>query len=347
MSPRILAASALAAVLPVAGGAQERSFEEVQEYACESGELPSCTLLGLVYETGAAGERDPARALELYDHACDGGVMAACLRLELAPDPAEPPPDLEEGYRRLGLVADLDTGEPLPGAIVSVESLGVRVVADQSGYVDLGTLPPGDHEIVVRRGDYLTVEGALPVPWERQFLLLMQRTRPPSDDDRLGRIVGRVTDPSGAGLAGVAVLVPGEDSQLRAVTNADGRFALDALEPGTFELRFVHLGFQERSTTVRVAAGTTMEVQARLAMAPIALEPIEVTVGSAYLQRSGFYRRLARNPGTTLTRADIARIDPITVADLFVRVPGVTVESNRAGARLYTTRARFTDGGRC
>jgi hypothetical protein len=140
---------------------------------CDRGEIASCTLLGLIYETGAAGMRDRFRALALYTRACDFGAEAACRRLALAQ--AAPPPAPEgDRFVRTGHVADAETGGPIVGAVVELPRFGIRVLADETGRVDIGRLPRGRHRVIVARLGYVTVEGLLPVPWETEFLMLLE-----------------------------------------------------------------------------------------------------------------------------------------------------------------------------
>jgi len=51
------------------------------QQACDSGDLVSCNVLGLMYLMGEGVTRDPARALPLYTRACDGGLLGACINL--------------------------------------------------------------------------------------------------------------------------------------------------------------------------------------------------------------------------------------------------------------------------
>lgn len=304
--------------------------------ACEAGELASCTLLGLVYESGAAGERDLDEALELYGRACDRGVEPACVRLRLASrSPLKPPPT--DPYVRVGRVADAETGAPVPEAVVDVPALGLRVLADEAGRVDLGRLPSGRHRIVVRRLGYERVEGTLPVPWSTEFLTLL----PPSAaaaEAPFGRIFGRVTDlATGEPLSDVeVVLLAGTEG--RTVSNASGRFGFAGLEPGTVEVRLSRLGYETRTTTVTIERGRTVEIHAALSSRPIELEPIRVVVGSPYLERSGFYLRARSSAGSVFTRADLERFQPIGVSDVAARAPGVSVVRGRRGTEFVTLR---------
>ena len=49
--------------------------------ACEGGDMPACSDLGVTYETGDGVARDSARAAALYRRACEGGAMQGCFNL--------------------------------------------------------------------------------------------------------------------------------------------------------------------------------------------------------------------------------------------------------------------------
>ena len=55
------------------------------------------------------------------------------------------------GFLRSGQVADRETRTPLSGAIVELPELGIRVVSDELGRVDLGRLPTGRHRLTAER----------------------------------------------------------------------------------------------------------------------------------------------------------------------------------------------------
>jgi hypothetical protein len=307
------------------------------ERSCIRGEITSCTVLGLIYETGAGGVRDQTRALELYQRACDGGVAEGCARVALA-QAAPADESTEDAQMRRGYVADAETGSPIGEALVEIPRLGIRVLADEAGRVTLGPLPRGRHEVVAGRLGYVRLTGELPVPWDTDFLMLLNRTEQ-DEDETLGRIVGRVVDEAtGQGMPNVEVLLNGP-AERRVVTGPDGRFAVPAVEPGATELTFTHLGYGTRTTSVAVEAGTILEVSASLAMTPIELEPIEVRVGSRYLERSGYYRRSVLAIGTQFSRQDIVAMNAVSMSDIIVRVPGVTTVMERGRTRIVTSRA--------
>lgn len=337
-------ALSLAAVVPPLSA---QSVERTHERACDNGELRDCVLLGLIYETGTGDDApDVQRAIPLYQRACEFGIEAGCVRLALAQQ-APPAGPRQEGFVRVGYIADAETGAPIAEAVVEVPRLGLRVLADEAGRVDLGALPRGRHRVTAGRLGYDRVEGDLPVPWERDFLMLLDRIEP-TEADTHGAIYGRVVEEgTGRELPYVDVTLAGE-SPVQLVTGPDGRFSVAGLEPGTLDVTFTLIGYEPRTTTLQIRPGETLEVRASLSTQVIELEPIQVIVGSGYLQRTGFYRRTRTSVGYQLSRADLDEIDPVVMSEVLMRVPGVNVLQTRRGAVPVTARLETALGqGEC
>ena len=307
--------------------------------ACEGGALVGCTNLGLMYEAGAGVTQDSARAVGLYQVACEGGEMLGC---GLAPVEQTRGAAVAERFVKSGRVGDAETGGALSEAIVEVPDLGIRVISDADGRIELGTLPAGRHSLRAERVGYGVVEGELDVPGNADFLILLNRAEV---DDPLapGRINGRIMDEGGnRGLADVDITLLGQ-TQVRTLSNRQGRFNLRDLQPGLAELRFTRLGYAPRTATLIVQPGSTVDLSATMFTQPIELEAIEVTVRSSYLERNGFYRRARRSWGRQFTRKDLDTIDPMFVSDLLWRVPGVTV---RFGSSVQAVSRRSSGVGR-
>jgi hypothetical protein len=315
-----------------------QSVERSHQRACDGGEVRSCTLLGLIYETGAGGDDpDVARAIELYRRACDAGLPSGCTRLALAQQ-APPAGPREGGFVRVGHIADAETGAPIVDAVVEIPRLGLRFMADEAGRVEPGALPRGRHTVTAGKFGYERVEGDLPVPWDSDFLMLLERIEP-TEEETLGGVLGRIVeDGTGRDLSYVDVTIHAA-TPIELVTGPDGRFSVAGLQPGPVDVTFSLIGYAPRTTTVVVEAGTTLEVRASLSTQAIELAPIEVVVGSGYLQRSGFYLRSRNSIGTQFTRSDLDRIDPVMVSQLLERVPGVAVLQTRRGAVPISARA--------
>jgi len=89
-------------------------------------------------------------------------------------------------------------------------------------------------------------------------------------------LTGRVTDTTGASLAGVRISVVG--TRFGAVTGPDGRYAIAAVPPGTYRLQARLIGYGIGETDVILAAGQTATADLRLVPQAIELNPI-VAVG--------------------------------------------------------------------
>ena len=49
--------------------------------ACDGGEMQGCSSLAITYEEGRGVTKDLSKAAQLYEKACDGGVMFGCIQL--------------------------------------------------------------------------------------------------------------------------------------------------------------------------------------------------------------------------------------------------------------------------
>jgi hypothetical protein len=67
------------------------------------------------------------------------------------------------------LVVEAGTGRPLPGAIVLIPDLDLRLAASPTGLVVFRGIPPGRHEVVVEQFGYLSVRVPVTVPRSSPF----------------------------------------------------------------------------------------------------------------------------------------------------------------------------------
>jgi hypothetical protein len=85
---------------------------------------------------------------------------------------------------------------------------------------------------------------------------------------------------------------------------------------------------------VEVLAGQTVEVEIRLAIQPVEVDPMVViaTPRNPYLEDMGFYRRRDQGySGQFVSRESIAERDPRSLGDLLAVTPGVRVQYGGAG----------------
>jgi hypothetical protein len=75
-----------------------------------------------------------------------------------------------------------------------------------------------------------------------------------------GSVAGRITDSSGGAIPGVTITALFVTERTAVVSNSDGRFRLDGLPPGRYELQARLAGFEtEIEGNVAIAAGATLE----------------------------------------------------------------------------------------
>lgn len=150
----------------------------------------------------------------------------------------------------------------------------------------------------------------------------------------------------------VQFLTPDGTVVASAMSGEDGRFVLEAPEPGRYLVRGEAAFFEPVTEgPLELRASDTLEVELRLLARPVEMDPVEVEVEgrSAYLEREGFYERARRGFGSFLTQEDIDRRPAIYTSDLLRELPGVRVQSGSLGPPMVYLRSRvsFQSSGTC
>lgn len=147
-----------------------------------------------------------------------------------------------------------------------------------------------------------------------------------------GRIAGLVRDSSGAGIVGAQVTVAGSD--LRAESDAAGKFLLAGVPAGPTTLLVRRLGF--RPASVALVARSDSTVPAIATVVPTAQALNAVVVRARHPSRytgylAGFYERRDRGFGRFISGDDILKRDPVQLTDMLRSVPGIHVSSPGIG----------------
>jgi hypothetical protein len=320
----LVACNVFGVMLELGDGATQDLPRAIQLYqrACEGGELIGCTNLGVLHESGIGLPQDLALARGLYRTACEGGEPLGCgLRDRVGqrevPDTAR--------YLKSGRAGDAETRAVLAQTIIELPDLDRRAVSDLNGAFAFGGLPSGLHRLRAERVGYEALEGQVLVPGNPEFFVLLTPTEL-DDPNAPGNVAGRVVEGPDQGLANVEVTVVGY-GEVSTLTNPQGRFRLSGLPPGVVVLRFARLGYGPRTATVIVQPGRTLEVGATMAVQPLELAAIDVTVRSRTLERNGFYDRMDGGGGTQFSPRRLETIAATLVSEVLIgRVPGITVE---------------------
>ncbi|HEU5459131.1 MAG TPA: TonB-dependent receptor [Pyrinomonadaceae bacterium] len=138
-----------------------------------------------------------------------------------------------------------------------------------------------------------------------------------------GKIKGTVKDPDGAVVSGASVsLLKANQVVLRAaVTNAEGRFILDNIAPGDYQLNIERNGFVRGRAAVHVTQGNTEEVAITLEVTPIA-ESVTITAEAGLVTDT----RQVDTQVNVIPERKIMERAPEVVAQIVDEEPGVNLQ---------------------
>ncbi len=151
-----------------------------------------------------------------------------------------------------------------------------------------------------------------------------------------GSVGGRVTDPSGAVVAGARVTARQQETNLttEVATDREGRFRLPYLRIGEYELRIEQPGFAVFSARLAVNAGGAIELPVQLALASAGAE---VTVSGAAEPLETARTQIA---GTvSQAEANSLPLNGRSFLDLALLVPGVSPANTGANQLFAETSA--------
>jgi hypothetical protein len=144
-----------------------------------------------------------------------------------------------------------------------------------------------------------------------------------------GVVLGRVLDAeSGQPVERVEIRLVGDAEDLVQFTDGAGRFLFPRVQPGVYEVLLTHLAYGSQTDRIEVGTGERVSYEVRLAMEPIELAPLAVTVERRRIspRHLGFYGRLSLGMGGYfITREDIERRQPLRTAHMIDELPGVDI----------------------
>ncbi len=134
-----------------------------------------------------------------------------------------------------------------------------------------------------------------------------------------GRIEGTVLDQGGQPIPHVRVLLGA--TNLAGVTNAQGKYTIANVAPGTYDLRVGIIGYAGQTQSVTVAAGQTVTADFTLKPVALSLDAVQVTASGEQRAREN------GNAIVTIRAAEVTETQPITnMADLLSgRAAGVNI----------------------
>lgn len=168
------------------------------------------------------------------------------------------------------------------------------------------------------------------------FVLLLFGFSPSARAQTRGAIGGTVTDQSGAALKGAQIST--EPTSLTSSTNEEGRFYINDLAPGTYNLTITYVGLAPFTANVSVNAGQTAKVEAQLRVA--AGETVVVTAARASAEAEAInVERAADNLLQVMPYEVITSLPNANLADALGRLPSVTLERDEGEGKYVQVRS--------
>lgn len=169
------------------------------------------------------------------------------------------------------------------------------------------------------------------------FALLLYVFLPGASAQTRGAIGGTVTDQNGGVLQGAKISV--QSPVLATSTNEQGRFYINDLAPGTYNLTITYVGLTPFTTSVSVNAGQTVNLNAQLHVVNQA-ETVIVTAGRASAEAEAInIERTADNLLQVMPSEIITSLPNANLADALGRLPSVTLERDEGEGKYVQVRS--------
>lgn len=169
------------------------------------------------------------------------------------------------------------------------------------------------------------------------FALLLCGVLPRATAQARGAIGGAITDSSGAVLQGAEISL--QKPALTVSTNEQGRFFINGLTPGTYNLTITYVGLAPFTTTTTVNAGQTANVDAQLHIANQG-ETVVVSAARASAEAEAInVERAADNLLQVMPSEVITSLPNANLADALGRLPSVTLERDEGEGKYVHVRS--------
>ncbi|WP_179957645.1 TonB-dependent receptor [Exilibacterium tricleocarpae] len=151
-----------------------------------------------------------------------------------------------------------------------------------------------------------------------------------------GGVIGRVTDPDNNKLQGAVVMI--ETLGRRVVTDAEGRFRLQGLPDGTYQVTVDYLGFEPIEGSVTIAGGDAVSQDFRFGEDTVELEVIEVVGSRAAIMSALNQERASDTLKTIIASSDAGKFADQNIAEALQRLPGISIERSDGEGRFVSVR---------
>ncbi len=270
----------------------------------------------------------------------------------LAPPGAsgQTPPDTSR-VTVTGLVYEQGRGIPISGAWIRFAGTDFQARTGDDGRYAIEGLQRGAYQLEVDALGYRAIREGIRILRSGELTLPMEPVAAPMSPGQPSRILGRVVErETGNPVEGAEITMA--DRLPSQISDRRGRFEIGTLPPGTHSLSVRFLGRAPLRAEMEVPpGGGALEVEIRLAVEPVEMEPMVVTATprNTYLEEMGFYqRRDAGLSGTQISRQMLTERDPRSLGDVLAVVPGLRVLPSALGnfqVRMRRAVRLTADGG--
>lgn len=151
-----------------------------------------------------------------------------------------------------------------------------------------------------------------------------------------GALTGQIVDAQGVALQGVRVTL--EPNKSTTTTNSSGQYTFVGLLPGTYSVQANYAGFQQKTTEVQVAAGTTKDTDITLTVAS-SEQSVSVYAGREGGEVEAINRTFNADNIINVLPADVITSLPnANVADAIGRLPSVSLERDEGEGKYVQIR---------
>ncbi|HMI51079.1 MAG TPA: TonB-dependent receptor [Candidatus Saccharimonadales bacterium] len=149
-------------------------------------------------------------------------------------------------------------------------------------------------------------------------------------------ISGRVLDSSGSVLQGAEVVL--EPGDAHAVSNTQGQFFINNIEPGSYTLTVTYVGFSAFTQEMELSAGKTSAINAKMSLSDVNTQVL-VTADRAAGEAEAVNRERSADNIVQILPADVIRSLPnANMADAIGRLPSVTLERDEGEGKYVQIR---------
>jgi len=167
-------------------------------------------------------------------------------------------------------------------------------------------------------------------------LLLLCSAHAQTGQGRKSTISGHVTDTSEGVLQGAEITI--EARGVKVVSDVQGQFFINDLEPGSYSLMVSYVGFAKLTQTVEVKAGQVTTFDAKLTPESQNLEVL-VTAERPSAEAAEINRQLSADNVLQVLTSDVIRSLPnANMADALGRLPSVTLERDEGEGKYVQVR---------